>query len=302
MKSIKIPVYFTRRNGFTPLFQKKNSDFLFCPFFSVNGKLILPFSYLNTPLLDGNSDNEFFAQLKNKKFLVNSAINLNIDKIIQPKILYSTFLINLNLKEQDIQKHIHKSIKRYVKKNLNEVRISILNTKKALQKFIVLNKLTRKKHGIPNQPDVFFDMLFQNIIMKNKGDIIECSYNGVTIASMIFLKHNNTVLYGYGASDHKHDFLSPNNKIINHAIFYYKKQSFEILDLGRAAKGTGLAQFKQRWGSEQKDIFIYSNIENYLTISRDSLKYNLMTKTWKNMPYWLTTRMNNYVFKRFFLK
>jgi hypothetical protein len=294
--------------NFSPFIIRSETGIIgYCPFFNINNKLVLPFSYLNTPLLDGKEEvmkNKFNNKLNNNKFILNSLIELDFKGENKTNLNnnYSTYIINLHYSTELINKKIHKSIKRSIKKNKDEVSLRINNSKEALNNFMLLNRLTRKKHGVPHQPDKFFYNIYSELIENNKGDIIECEFDNIIIASMILFKHNDKVLYAYGASNTKYNKFSANYKLINYAIFHYKKQGFNYLDLGRAQNNTGLAKFKERWGSDIISLYYYSNIKNYLNENRESRKYRLITNLWAKTPFFITNLVNDFVFKRFFLK
>ena len=61
----------------------------------------------------------------------------------------------------------------------------ISRSKRSLAAFCRLNCLTRKTHGLPPQPDSFFDNIHKNIIAEDKGFICLGYYDDKVIAGVV---------------------------------------------------------------------------------------------------------------------
>jgi hypothetical protein len=122
-----------------------------------------------------------------------------------------------------------------------------------LQDFYALQVITRKRHGLPPQPVQWFRNLIS--AMGEKATIHVARTYGRPIAAILMLRHKQTDVYKYGCS-----LASDNNRggmqlLLWKAIEDAKAHGIEELDLGRCDVGdTGLAEFKERWGAERREM------------------------------------------------
>ena len=127
-----------------------------------------------------------------------------------------------------------------------------------MKEFYRLNTMTRREHGLPPQPYNFFCNL-QNLVIKNDlGFIVEASVNNIIIASNVYFKFGDEVIYKYGASDKKFQHLRANNLVMWEAIKYSADQGFVKLCFGRTEpENKGLMQFKAGWDAKAYKIYYY---------------------------------------------
>lgn len=125
----------------------------------------------------------------------------------------------------------------------------------ALRAFIQLNALTRRKHGVPPQPDSFFWNLGSEILDAKLGFIGVAILAGRIVATSIFLHWNNTIVYKYGASEELALSAGANYAIMWDAMRWGCEHGFTLFNLGRTdPTNEGLLQFKRGWGSQESDL------------------------------------------------
>lgn len=164
-------------------------------------------------------------------------------------------------------RNIHKALKA-------GVTVKLCDTFAALEEFRRLNGMTRKPHGLPPQPPVFFKSIFDCIISQGLGKIVLASHQGEVIAGAVFFHLGDQALYKYGASNRRYQNLRASNLVIWEAIRWYAEKGFRSLCLGRTDfENTGLRQFKNGWGG-QEHIICYYRInptnERFLAENRSS--------------------------------
>lgn len=129
-------------------------------------------------------------------------------------------------------------------------------TEELLEHFYRLLANTRKRHSRPPQPrnwfvnlvDCFGDAL--KIRVAFKGD--------QPVASVLTIRHKDTMVYKYGGSDLRFNNLGGMHLLLWGAIQEAKVSGLHYFDFGRSeADQHGLITFKQRWGSTQSGL-IYS--------------------------------------------
>lgn len=175
--------------------------------------------------------------------------------------------------------------KRNIKKAIREdVKVEFCSSKESLNEFYRLNCMTRKFHGLPPQPYMFFKKIYEHILKEGKGFIVLGSHGGRIVAGAVFFHFGKKAIYKYGASDREYLHLRPNNLIMWKAIDWYHTNGYEILSLGRTEPNNkGLKQFKNGWGTKEYIINYY--------------KYDLMKDT-----YIMSRSRTNGIHNKIFMK
>ncbi len=125
----------------------------------------------------------------------------------------------------------------------------------ALRAFMRLNYQTRRKHGLPPQPDRFFEQVQKNLLDPKMGFVSLARREGTVLAGCVFLVSKNTVYYKFGASDEAHLSHRPNHGIMWDVIQWAAAEGYATLDFGRSdLDGEGLIKFKRGWGTVETDL------------------------------------------------
>jgi hypothetical protein len=130
--------------------------------------------------------------------------------------------------------------------------------------FYRLFVLTRHRHHVPPQPRRWFRNLIDCFGESLK---IRVAFKGhEPVASILTLRHKDTLVYKYGCSDSQFNNLGGTQLLFWRAIEEAKAQGLRTLDMGRSDRdNAGLIAFKDRWGANRSTL-IYSRY----TASRSS--------------------------------
>jgi hypothetical protein len=165
---------------------------------------------------------------------------------------------SLNLKEDEDRMFacLESSVRRAIRKAENSgVSVSISRDLEAVKIFYALQCKTRKKHGLPPQPFVFFQNVFEHILSKNLGMIVIASCQERPIAASVYFQFGSRAVYKYGASDEAFQHLRGANLVMWEAIKWHARNGAKTLHLGRTSIGNeGLRRFKLGWGAEERKI------------------------------------------------
>ena len=122
-----------------------------------------------------------------------------------------------------------------------------------LDDFYSLQIQTRQRHGLPPQPRKWFRNLLDS--MGEKGLVRVARLEDRPVAAILTLRHNRTAVYKYGCSVPRSNSHGGMQILLWLDIEDAKKSGMESMDLGRCDVGNlGLAEFKERWGAERKEI------------------------------------------------
>jgi len=176
-----------------------------------------------------------------------------------PSVGYIGHILALCQSEEEAFRKFRDSTKRNIKKALKEgVKVKIYDSLASIMEFYRLNSITRKQHGLPPQPFIFFKNVYDHIISKNLGFVILASIHEESIAGAIFFHFGEKAIYKYGASQPRYQHLRANNLVMWEAIRWYCQKGVKHLCFGRTeAENQGLIQFKSGWGTSEQQINYY---------------------------------------------
>jgi lipid II:glycine glycyltransferase (peptidoglycan interpeptide bridge formation enzyme) len=175
---------------------------------------------------------------------------------VEASAIFYGHLLDISGKEQDILAGFRDSNRRNIRKAEKEgIEVIIDGSEEAIREFYRLNCLTRRDHGLPCQPFLFFKNVFSHVINKKMGYVALAAIDGRIVAGAVFFHFGDRAIYKYGASDKQYQHLRCNNLIMWKAIQWYKNHGFRFFDFGRTEpENTGLLQFKRGWGAVEFPI------------------------------------------------
>ncbi len=164
--------------------------------------------------------------------------------------------LDLRLTEEALWGRLREANRRNIKQAVREgVTVEFGRTAEALAGFCRLNGLTRKRHGLPPQPDAFFAALLEHILVPGLGDVVSAHRDGRLLAASMFFRFESQAVFKYGASDPAAHAWRPNNLIMWEAIRRYRELDVRTLSLGRTEPANeGLLRYKRAWGAKERPL------------------------------------------------
>ena len=169
---------------------------------------------------------------------------------------FYTHELDLSVGAGELFGGFHESVRRAIRKAERlGVQVEITQDETAVQDYFELHCLTRKKHGIPPQPFLFFSNIHRHLISQGLGFTALAKLNQQIIAGAIFLRFGNKALYKFGASDPRADTARPNNFVMSKAIEHLASTGASTLSFGRTdLHQEGLRRYKLGWGATEKTL------------------------------------------------
>lgn len=254
------PVYLAsiQNNSFSFLLPLMSIDH----FFSGKHGVSLPFTDYCEPIVtNGFTKSEIFNEIYEYSHSCNwNSVELRgSNKYFADQtffVRYYIHKINLTDNPDKIFIHFKSNVRRNIRKaERSELSIKIDNSYEGIKNYYKLHCLTRKRHGIPPQPFHFFRNIYEHIITKGHGTIINAIYKNEVIATAVYLHFGHEVVYKFGASNKLYQHLRANNLIMWHAIQLFSNQGYNILNLGKTdLENEGLRRFKLSWGAQESEL------------------------------------------------
>jgi CelD/BcsL family acetyltransferase involved in cellulose biosynthesis len=157
-----------------------------------------------------------------------------------------------------------------------------------LDRFYRLFTITRQRHQVPPQPLNWFRNLIDNFGDDLK---IRMAFKGrLPVASILTIRHKDTLVYKYGCSDLRYNSLGGMHLLFWNSIQEAKNAGLAVFDFGRCdSQQMGLITFKRRWGAAES-ILTYSryasedNSSVHFPPEENSFRMRLAKQVFKRIP------------------
>jgi Acetyltransferase (GNAT) domain len=170
-------------------------------------------------------------------------------------VLYSFHQLDLRPDLGAIFRGFHKdSIQRKIRRAEREGLVCREgSTEELLDCFYSLFEITRRRHRLPPQPRKWFVHLME--CLGGGLKIRVAFHQGRPVAAMITIRYKDTLVYKYGCSETRYNYLGSMPLLYWKAIQEAKDAGLCLFDLGRTdAPQRGLIIFKNRWGSTHSTL------------------------------------------------
>ncbi|MDB6021699.1 MAG: hypothetical protein JWQ04_1556 [Pedosphaera sp.] len=173
---------------------------------------------------------------------------------VPASLAFYSHILELAGDEAQLFGRVDSSVRRAIRKAEKEgVTVEVTDTLAAVKVFYGLLCQTRKKHGMPPQPFVFFQNIHRHVISRKLGMVVLARHQGIPVAGAVYFNLGRQAIYKYGASDEAWQHLRGNNLVMWEAIKWHAQKGFDTLHLGRTSQGNdGLRRFKLGWGAREE--------------------------------------------------
>jgi hypothetical protein len=171
-------------------------------------------------------------------------------------VMFYGHSLGLEADEKVMFESMDGSVRRAVRKAEHEgVTVEVLQSLEAVREFYRLQCLTRKRHGLPPQPWLFFVNIHRHILSQNLGVVALASHGGRKIAASVYFFLGGRAIYKYGASDFTQQHLRGPNLVMWEAMKWLVRQGATQLNLGKTSLANeGLRRFKLNLGAHEERV------------------------------------------------
>lgn len=176
--------------------------------------------------------------------------------------IYFVHTLELSADEVGVSARFKPNVRRNIRKSKKEgVTVELTHSLRSMAAYYRLHCVTRRHHGLPPQPWLFFKKMHEHIIGPGKGFIALAEFENRWIAGAVFMQHRDQVIYKYGASDIRFQRLRPNNLLMWEALRWCCRNNIRRFSFGRTdPKNEGLLHYKRGWGAVE-DQLLYHRLD-----------------------------------------
>jgi len=161
---------------------------------------------------------------------------------------------------------------------------------------------TMRKAALPPRPFRFFDAMWSSLLPLGLVRLLLAQIGGRVVAGSIYLMYGRTVFYAFNGCRRSDLSLRPNDVIQWQAIDDFCHEGFRYYDLGEVSLGNfGLAEFKAKWGSDERQLYRYYHPrpeDTPLDLSpAESGPRRLLEAAWQRVPLGATSAVGNAVYR-----
>lgn len=179
------------------------------------------------------------------------------------------------------------------------LRAEVSTSLDAVLAYFELHCLTRQRLGSPPQPRAFFVNLWRQFVEPGRGFVVTVRHEGQPAAGMIVLTHRDRAVYKFGASDHRHQALRPNNLAMWFAIRHCIEQGMSRLHFGRTSMhDDGLRRYKNGWGCEESVLqYFRIDLATGQNVAVPDIAGGWTSSLVRRMPVGLVTRLGGALYR-----
>jgi len=173
-----------------------------------------------------------------------------------PALAFYGHTLDLRRGTEDLLTRVKSSVRRALRKaERSGLSVRVVRTREAILEFYRLHVRTRRRHGVPPQPESFFLNIHDEVIKPGLGFVVVARSGSRPIAAAVFFQFGKKAVYKFGASDERLQELRGNNMIMWEGIRFLAQNGAETLHFGRTSlKNDGLRRFKLTWGTQEETI------------------------------------------------
>jgi predicted N-acyltransferase len=159
---------------------------------------------------------------------------------------------------------------------------------------------TLRAHGTPFHGERFFRRVFARLGRSTRFS--EVWHSGELVAAGIAIQYKDSMITPYIGSLERSRELRANYRqywgLIEEHCFVQGIRRFEM---GRSPRGSTHAQFKQKWGAEERQMYynylVIDPRRGYRSVSRPSAVQRLATQVWRRLPLFVTRTLGPRLFR-----
>ena len=218
-----------------------------------------------------------------------------------PSLIQYLHDLAIDKDEKEIFNNFKDNTRRNIRKAIKEgVEVQLYDSFDSLKSFYKLNCITRKRHGLPPQPFLFFKKIYEHIISKKKGFVSLAVYKKKVIAGAVFFHFGKEAIFKYGGSDIAYSHLRPNNLVMWEALRWFINNDFINLNLGITdLVNEGLLRFKRSWGPKERIINYYKYDLKNSAFIKDRFRTRTSYPFFRIMPLPLLNLTGSLIYRHF---
>lgn len=165
---------------------------------------------------------------------------------------YVNFILKLD-DPQKMWKEMDKRVRWDINKGKENLNLKIDDGKEAIEEFYELYIEMLKGKG---SPPLGFDFI-ERLMEYEKSKIFFAKTDEKVVAGNMYIPFGDNIKFELSAYKKDYRDLQCNSFLIWKGIEYYSERGYEKFNFGRTLKGSGVYNFKKKWGGEERIMPYY---------------------------------------------
>lgn len=209
------------------------------------------------------------------------------EECLTPSVQYYGHALDLCVGADQCLARCKSSVRRAIRKAVRSgLTVELSRSREAMLDFYRLHVRTRKRHGVPPQPQSFFLNIHKHVMECGNGFTALARKGMRPVASAVFCHFGRAAVFKFGASDERFQGVRANNLVMWEGIKGLVDEKIEILHFGRTSlENHGLRRFKLGWGTREEKVkyFRFDTRGNKWLPGHDNIA-GLHTSLFKRLP------------------
>jgi hypothetical protein len=219
---------------------------------------------------------------------------------VDRKPSYYSHVLNLRRTEEEVFDGFDAAARRAVRKaQRSGLKVRVERDLAAIEKYYGLHVRTRRKHGVPPQPRLFFKHIHREIIQPGQGFVVLAEKEGRPIAAAVFFLVGQHAVYKFGASDESQQECRGSNLVMWEGIRVLMRSGAHLLDFGRTSTSNeGLRRFKLSWGTAENPQYDFRRVTRHGTwVTGTDRAEGAHQKIFRRMPGWANRMIGTLLYR-----
>jgi CelD/BcsL family acetyltransferase involved in cellulose biosynthesis len=179
-----------------------------------------------------------------------------------PSVSFYTHALDLRPGLDSVYAGFDPSVRRALRKaGQSGLNVEVRTDREAVSAFCALHARSRRRHGLPPQPDRFFQAIREELLEPGLGAVVLAAQAGRPVAAAVFLQSGSQAVYKFGASDERVLAARANNLVMWEGIQWLAGRGARSLHFGRTScSQDGLRRYKRGWGAVESMLHYYKYV------------------------------------------
>lgn len=170
---------------------------------------------------------------------------------------------------------------------------------KDIEDYYRLRLITEKRHGSPPHSFQFYKKIWEGFFEEGFIKLNFAEHKGQRVAAIIFFPFADKILYWSSVATDEGRKLDAPTFLVWKAIEWGCEKGYNIFDMGRTRRGTGVYSYKRSFGAVEEPLndYVWFSGKPKELPDPDKGVYRILTRLWSQLPIPVAKILGPYIVK-----